>query len=291
LPRENEVIFNGIVRDITERKRAEESLRESNLRLEEATVCANLMASQAEAANQAKSQFLANTSHEIRTPMNAILGFAEILTAEQLTAEQREFVNIIRDSGNSLLTIINDILDFSKIEAGGMNVEQIECSLEEILTSVSALLGPKATQKGLDFQIIHRTALPSIIRTDPTRLRQCLINLVNNAIKFTQKGRVHIVVSLQDAPTHPLVRFDVEDTGVGVPPDKLDAIFESFTQADGSTTRKFGGTGLGLSITKNLVELHGGRIWVESEEEEGSTFFVEFPRQGPGSYSLVNKNQ
>jgi len=284
--------------DITERKRSEtvnkeakeaalsmmedaeaarKEAEEVNEKLMEATAFANDMAAQAEMANMAKSEFLANMSHEIRTPMNAILGFSDILAQDQLTEEQREYVNTIRSSGKNLLTIINDILDFSKIEAGNMDVELIECSLEEALRNVGSLLRPKAKEKGLDFQILHRTALPAIIRTDPTRLQQCLINLVGNGIKFTETGHVHIIVSLQGTKLKPLLRFDVEDTGIGVPADKLETIFQSFTQADGSTTRNFGGTGLGLTITRQLAKLMGGEVSVKRRPDAGSIFTLMIP--------------
>jgi CheY-like chemotaxis protein/HPt (histidine-containing phosphotransfer) domain-containing protein len=235
------------------------------------------MAAKAEMANQAKSEFLANMSHEIRTPMNAIIGFSDILACENLAKEHLDYINTIRESGNSLLTIINDILDFSKIEAGNMDVELIDCSLEDILASVNSMLRPKAIEKNLDFQILHRTALPATICTDPTRLGQCLTNMVANAVKFTEKGHVHVILSLQENNAAPFIRFDVEDTGIGIPEDKLDAIFQSFTQADGSTTRQFGGTGLGLTITRQLAELMGGNVSVSSQLGQGSVFTLIIP--------------
>jgi CheY-like chemotaxis protein/HPt (histidine-containing phosphotransfer) domain-containing protein/two-component sensor histidine kinase len=216
-------------------------------------------------------------SHEIRTPMNGINGFSDMLAQEELTHEQQEYVDIIRDSGKNLLTIINDILDFSKIEAGKMDTEIIDCSLEKILNNVGSMLRPSVTKKGLDFKVLHKTKLPANIRTDPTRLYQCLTNLINNAVKFTEKGHVHVMVSLEEYENEPFVRFDVEDTGIGVPADKQDKIFNAFSQADNSTTRKFGGTGLGLTITRRLMEILGGKVTLQSESGKGSVFSLVIP--------------
>jgi len=268
------VIF---IRDITERKRAEEELKHINKQLETSIERANILAREATVANQAKSKFLANMSHEIRTPMNAIVGFSDILSQEKLTPEQIDYVNTILDSGKNLLTIINDILDLSKIESGRLDTETIECSLEKILTSISSMLRPKATEKGLDFKVLYKTKLPANIRTDSTRVLQCLTNLVDNAIKFTETGHVYVVVSMEKIEDNPFIRFDVEDTGIGIPVDKHQVIFESFTQADSSTTRKFGGTGLGLTITKHLAEILAGTITLQSEPGKGSVFSLSIP--------------
>ena len=233
---------------------------------------------EAEAANVAKSQFLANMSHEIRTPMNAIIGFSDLLAGEDLTNEQSDYNDLVRNSGRTLLTLINDILDFSKIEAGQLHTEMISCSLAEVLNSVGSLMKPKAIVKGLEFEVIENGYLPAEIYSDPTRLQQCLLNLVNNALKFTEVGYVHLIVSVEyDEQNIPFIRFDVEDTGIGVSPEKQGLIFESFTQADGDTTRKYGGTGLGLTITRQLTELMGGSLTLTSELDKGSVFSMIIP--------------
>ncbi|MCP4709626.1 MAG: hypothetical protein GY869_13450, partial [Planctomycetes bacterium] len=172
---------------------------------------------------------------------------------------------------------IDDVLDFSKIEAGKMDIEMIECSLEKILNSIDAMLRPGAVEKGLVFNVLQKTRLPAIIKTDPNRVYQCLTNLVGNAIKFTDTGHVHMIVSLEETDEERLIRFDVEDTGIGIPADKQETIFRSFSQADGSTTRKFGGTGLGLTITKHLSEVLGGSVSLSSEPEKGSVFTLRLP--------------
>lgn len=265
-------VIVGLFMDITERKRAEQELEQFNKQLEASIERANVLAQEATIADLAKSQFLANMSHEIRTPMNAIIGFSQILEDQELTDEQRHHVDIIQDSAKHLLALINDILDFSRIEAGKLDIEIVECGLHKLFAVVESLMRPPAIEKGLAFEILPCGELPAQIRTDLVRLRQCLVNLIANAIKFTEEGHVYVNVSLQEQGNKPYIRFDVEDTGVGIPPDKQESIFEEFMQIDGSSTRKYGGTGLGLAITKRLAHLLGGEISVSSEVGKGSVF-------------------
>ncbi|CAG0992665.1 two-component system, sensor histidine kinase [Phycisphaerales bacterium] len=229
----------------------------------------------AEAANLAKGAFVANMSHEIRTPMTAILGYAEELTDPGLTDMERlGAARTIRRNAEHLLTIINDILDISKIEAGKMAVERVECRPAEIVAETASLLRPKATEKGVGLDIVFETGVPAVIRSDPTRLRQILINLVGNAVKFTREGSVRVVLALEPGTDEPSLRLDVTDTGIGLSPEQQSRLFEAFSQADASTTRKFGGTGLGLAISRKLATMLGGDVTVRSEPGKGSTFTI-----------------
>jgi len=230
------------------------------------------------AGSHAKSEFLANMSHEIRTPMNGILGMAELLKSTDIDEKQSEFVNIIYNSGKSLLTIINDILDFSKIEAGAMTMDPTPFDLPSCLHDVMALLGPKAQEKALCLIVDYPINAPTQYIGDSGRIRQVLTNLIGNAVKFTAEGYVKADVKIDlDDNNQAIVKINIEDTGIGITQEKLSTIFDKFTQADGSTTRLYGGTGLGLAISKNIIELMGGQISVTSETNKGSVFTLQLP--------------
>jgi PAS domain S-box-containing protein len=288
------LFLQGIAFDITDQKQAEQSLRRSAAELEEKvrerTLALEEASLRAEAASQARASFLANMSHEIRTPLNGIIGFADLLRrgADTDDKERVEWLEIIHAGGKHLLALISDILDLSKVDAGKLDIEQVACSPIKIIQEVCAILRSKAEEKGLQLQAVFAGPLPQTIHSDPTRLRQLIMNIAGNAIKFTAQGHVTITTTLRrPADEEAKLVLEIADSGIGIPASKLDLIFEPFTQADSSITRKFGGTGLGLAISRRLAELMGGHITVQSEFGRGTTFICEIATGPIDDASLV----
>ncbi|VAX20568.1 sensory box histidine kinase/response regulator [hydrothermal vent metagenome] len=280
--------FTGILQDITERKQAEkqllearhtaeltaEKLQQTLLVSEKLREDADKAKESAEGANRAKSEFLSSMSHEIRTPINAIIGMADLIGSTKLTKEQAEYVDIFKTAGGNLLNIINDVLDLSKIEAGHLDLEMINFDLDDLVEKAGKIMAIRAHERGLELTHHIKPGTASKLIGDSGRLLQILINLLGNAVKFTEKGEIALMVETQSkTEKSATLLFTVSDTGIGISEDKKQAIFKSFTQADSSTTRKYGGTGLGLSISQNLIKKKGGKIWLESELGKGSTFF------------------
>ena len=276
----------GINFDITERKAAEADLIATNQRLNLAIARANQLAQAAEMATIAKADFLSNMSHEIRTPMNGVIGMLGMLLDSPLSEEQRKFASIATACGETLLTLINDILDFSKIEAGRLSIEAVDLDLDQLLASLMPLFEFRANEKQISLvKEIHPT-VPTLIQGDPVRLRQVITNLMTNALKFTAKGEVKLSITApRITPTEVILRFTVSDTGLGIPENKIGLLFNKFSQVDASTTRKYGGTGLGLAICKQLAELMGGEIGVNSQAGQGSQFWftARLGRQSPAA--------
>jgi two-component system sensor histidine kinase/response regulator len=264
-------VMQAVIRDITQRK-------EDEAELERARETTLLALESAERSAKAKATFLANMSHEIRTPMNGVLGMTELLLFDELTGEQRKSVEIIKSSGEGLLAILNDILDISKIESGHLSLETIPFDLENILSATTRVVAVDGAKRGNEFLLDFDTEVSRGVKGDPGRLRQVLTNLAGNASKFTENGEVRVSTELVETSDHTQrVRFSVSDTGIGIPPDSLEHIFEEFSQADDSVSRKFGGTGLGLAISRRLVDLMGGELMVKSEGGAGSEFFFTIP--------------
>jgi signal transduction histidine kinase/CheY-like chemotaxis protein/transcriptional regulator with GAF, ATPase, and Fis domain len=267
-------IFSSLFSQIIIYKKAQKELKKAKADVDGANLKLVAMNRQLKAATNAKSEFLANMSHEIRTPMNAVIGFTELALKTDLTEKQHDYLDTIRQSSHSLLGIINDILDYSKVEAGKLVMEQTDFCLRDVMDNLSDMFSSKAAEKGIELLLSVSQEIPVLLKGDPFRLRQILINLVNNALKFTHEGEVVIKGILVETGDKKIcIEFSVADTGIGIAKAQRAGLFEYFAQADGSTTRKYGGTGLGLSISRKLVEIMNGDMWVESEKGQGSTFY------------------